>query len=141
MHPSLNDLEHYVMGALDAVAAARVEAHVGECERCAAALAHEASLELAFEQVARAIELGHPAVTRTAAKRDAAARAKVAHRRTVSLACALGGALSIAAAWFLWVSPIPPDGMRTHGAPVVDVGADAETASLDAMKSAGLDGG
>jgi hypothetical protein len=62
----------------------------------------------------------------------------------VTIACALGGALSIAAAWFLWVTPVPQDA-RALGVPVYDVGAgaDAETgvASIDAMKTAGLDGG
>ncbi len=148
LHPVASDLELYVMGALDPATAARIEAHVGECEACAAALAHEARLEMAFEQIAHAPETG---VRIVAAKRDAAARAATAHRRTVTFACALGGALSIAAAWFLWVSPVPQDSVHVLGAPTHDVGADAEsacgsTASLDARPSivgmsAGLDGG
>ena len=148
VHPMASDLELYVMGALDAATGARVEAHVAECDACAAALAHEARLEMAFEQIAHAPETG---VRLVAQKRDAAARAGTAHRRTVTFACALGGALSIAAAWFLWVSPVPQmpqDGGHVLGAPAYDIGADAEsgsgtTASLDAMRflSAGLDGG
>jgi hypothetical protein len=59
----------------------------------------------------------------------------------VTLACAFGGVLSIAAAWFLWVTPAPQDA-RALGVPVYDVGADAESvAAIDAMKTAGLDGG
>ena len=147
LHPMASDLELYVMGALDAVTGARVEAHVAECSACAEALAHEARLEMAFEQIAHEPETG---VRLVAAKRAAAARAGTAHRRTVTFACALGGALSIAAAWFLWVSPMPhetQEGLHVLGAPTHDVGGDAEsgsgsTASLDAMRlSAGLDGG
>jgi anti-sigma factor RsiW len=144
LHPIASDLELYVMGALDPVTASRVEAHIADCEACASALAHEAALEMAFEQIARAPETS---VKLVAQKRDAAAKAGSMHRRTVSIACALGGALSIAAAWILWVSPVPPDAVRVLGAPTYDVGADAEsgssntTASLDAMRSAGLDGG
>ena len=138
LHPMASDLELYVMGALDAVTGARVEAHVAECDACAEALAHEP-------------ETG---VRLVAAKRAAAARAGTAAvseaARTVTFACALGGALSIAAAWFLWVSPIPhetQEGLHLLGAPTHDVGGDAEsgsgsTASFDATRlSAGLDGG
>jgi hypothetical protein len=62
----------------------------------------------------------------------------------VTIACAFGGALSIAAAWFLWVTPAPPESARVLGVPTYDVGADAETgvaSAFDAMKTAGLDGG
>ena len=151
LHPMASDLELYVMGALDAVTGARVEAHVAECDACAEALAHEARLEMAFEQIAHEPETG---VRLVAAKRAAAARAGTAAvseaARTVTFACALGGALSIAAAWFLWVSPIPhetQEGLHLLGAPTHDVGGDAEsgsgsTASFDATRlSAGLDGG
>jgi len=142
VHASARDLELYVIGALDPASAARVEAHVCDCEACAASLAGEARLEMAFEQIAIGLDPDRSQVRRAVAKRDAASRAVVTHRRTVTIACALGGALSIAAAWFLWVTPAPQDA-RALGAPTVDVNADAETttASLDAMKTAGLDGG
>jgi hypothetical protein len=51
-HATSAELELYVLGALDGAHAERVEAHCAACDRCAAALAAEARLETAFEQVA-----------------------------------------------------------------------------------------
>jgi anti-sigma factor RsiW len=44
-HPLPDELELYVLGALDGERAARLERHVGRCGPCAAALAEEARLE------------------------------------------------------------------------------------------------
>jgi hypothetical protein len=51
-HATSAELELYVLGALETAHAERVEAHCAACDRCAAALAGEARLETAFEQVA-----------------------------------------------------------------------------------------
>jgi anti-sigma factor RsiW len=52
-HATAADLESYVLGALDPERIESFEAHCAECDACAAALAGEARLEVAFEQVAR----------------------------------------------------------------------------------------
>jgi hypothetical protein len=51
-HATSAELELYVLGALDAAHAERLEAHCAACDACAAALCGEAQLETAFEQVA-----------------------------------------------------------------------------------------
>ncbi len=51
-HVSPDDLEQYVIGALDAASVSWVEAHVAQCEPCAKALTREATLELALFDVA-----------------------------------------------------------------------------------------
>lgn len=96
IHLPESELELYVIDGLDALRAARVEAHVSECEACATALAHEARLELSFARVAYADDR----VTREAARKSAA---RIRHPRVVAAACAFGGALSMAAAWLMWV--------------------------------------
>jgi hypothetical protein len=53
-HPSPADLEHYVLGALEPQAAARLEAHTLECPDCARRLHQEALLEEHLREVARA---------------------------------------------------------------------------------------
>jgi anti-sigma factor RsiW len=52
-HATSAELELYVLGALDAARVQEFEAHCAACDACAAALAGEARLEVAFEQVAR----------------------------------------------------------------------------------------
>jgi anti-sigma factor RsiW len=52
-HATATELELYVLGALDAARIEAFEEHCAACDRCAAALAGEAQLEVAFEQVAR----------------------------------------------------------------------------------------
>jgi anti-sigma factor RsiW len=52
-HATAADLESYVLGALGPDRIESFEAHCAECDACAAALAGEARLEVAFEQVAR----------------------------------------------------------------------------------------
>ncbi len=104
IHLPESELELYVIDGLDAIRAARVEAHVSECEACATALAHEASLELSFARVAFADERA----ARDVARRSAA---RIRHPRVVAAACAFGGALSLAAAWLMWVGA-PLDASR-----------------------------
>ena len=64
-HPSLGDLEHYVIGALEVDAALVLENHVASCAMCAAALAQEARLEVALHQIARAPTPLHAAARRS----------------------------------------------------------------------------
>ena len=51
-HLSAEVLEQYVIGALEPLEVARVEAHVGACEACAASLGREARLEQGLYEVA-----------------------------------------------------------------------------------------
>jgi hypothetical protein len=88
-HLSRDALEAYVIGALSEIECADVEAHVTVCEACAAALQHEARLELAFAAVA------------TAAPPKRARRSVFA---PVILPM-LGGAFAMAAAVLLWMIP------------------------------------
>ncbi len=104
IHVSESELELYVIDGLDALRAARVEAHVSECGSCAASLAKEARLELSFTQLAYADER----LAREAARKAAA---RIRHPRVVAAACAFGGALSLAAAWLMWVGA-PVDASR-----------------------------
>jgi anti-sigma factor RsiW len=52
-HATAAELEAYVLGALDGGRIESFEAHCAECDACAAALAGEAQLEVAFETIAR----------------------------------------------------------------------------------------
>jgi anti-sigma factor RsiW len=63
-HATSAELELYVLGGLDPERAAVVEEHCASCDACARALAGEASLEVAFEQVARRAEHAPVAVAR-----------------------------------------------------------------------------
>jgi anti-sigma factor RsiW len=67
-HATAADLESYVLGALDPDRIDGFEAHCAECDACAAALAGEARLEVAFEQVARRpVRVASPRPLRAAA--------------------------------------------------------------------------
>ena len=122
-HATSAELELYVLGALAGEQADRVEAHCVRCAACAAALAGEARLETAFEQVA---------VRST--------RASTA-RTTRAAAYGAAGLLAMAAAVALWIG-------RTPGA-AGEVGANTASvphhamddgAILDALNDV-LDGG
>jgi hypothetical protein len=123
-HATAAELELYVLGALDAGRVDSFEAHCAACDVCAAGLSGEASLELAFEQVAR----------RTA-------RAPVV-RPLRALAYAAAGVLAMAAAVLLWFGRSPAAGLGAgeatsaarHAPPMSD------GAILDARNDA-LDGG
>jgi hypothetical protein len=117
------ELELYVMGALDASLVEGFEAHCAECDRCAAALAGEAQLEVAFEQVA-----SRP--TRIAATA----------RPVRAVAYGVVGVLAVAAASVLWVGRAPATTATAagEGSPVHHAMDDG--AILDARNDA-LDGG
>jgi hypothetical protein len=122
-HATAAELELYVLGALDAGRIEAFEAHCATCDACAAALAGEAKLEIAFEQVQR-----------RAAKVEAI-------RPLRAVAYGAAGVLAMAAAVLLWIG---------HGSMTTAQGAgEGTTAShapmndgaiLDARNDA-LDGG
>jgi hypothetical protein len=122
-HATGAELELYVLGALDAGRVDAFEAHCAACDVCAAALSGEASLEIAFEQVARRMTRG-PAVRPLRAAGYAAA-----------------GVLAMAAAVLLWVGRSPAaavgagEATAARRAPPMEDGA-----ILDARNDA-LDGG
>ena len=123
VHATARELEAYVMGALDAPRAEAVESHCAACEQCSAALAGEASLEIAFEQVAKRVSR------------------VPAHRPLRAAAYAAAGVLAMAAAAVLWVGRAPAaaaaagDGTASVGHSAIQDGA-----ILDARNDA-LDGG
>jgi hypothetical protein len=122
-HATAAELELYVLGALDADRVEAFEAHCAECDACAAALAGEASLEIAFEQVQQR-------VSRSQVRRPARA-----------LAYGAAGILAMAAAVLLWIghgsmpTPGAGEGTAAIGHAPLDDGA-----ILDARNDA-LDGG
>lgn len=88
-HVTAEDLEQYVVGALDTASAAWVEAHASACAECAAALRTEAALEIALFEVA---ELPPPARRRRA--------------RVATVVTALG-ALAAGVVWVVALRPGP----------------------------------
>jgi hypothetical protein len=84
-HATHAELELYVIGALQGPIVEALEAHCAECAECAEGLAREASLEIAFEQVARR-----------------AARAP-SRRPVRAAAYGAAGVLAMAAAAMLWL--------------------------------------
>ena len=93
-HATSAELELWVLGGLDPERAAAVEEHCTSCEACARALAGEARLEVAFEQVAQAC----PA----RAGNDERAPALVAARPVRAAAYGAAGLVAMAAAVLLW---------------------------------------
>ena len=120
-HATGAELELYVLGALDADSIEAFEAHCAECDACAAALSGEASLEIAFEQVARR-----------------ATRVQVT-RPLRAVAYGAAGVLAMAAATLLWIGHAPPSGAGEGTAAVRHAPMD-DAAILDARNDA-LDGG
>jgi anti-sigma factor RsiW len=120
-HATEKELELYVLGALDADRLEAFEAHCAGCDACAAALAGEASLEIAFEQVAKR-----------------AARVQVA-RPLRAVGYGAAGVLAMAAAVLLWIGHTPAPGAGEGTAAVGHAPMD-DGAILDARNDA-LDGG
>jgi hypothetical protein len=124
------------MGALDAVAMARVEAHVAGCDVCSERLAHEARLELAFEHVVQ-----HAPVARVVPLRK--------RPRAAAAGYALVGTLAVAAAALVWVGrsalvdgSLGHDAVPAAGGPSWASQDAAPTARADAMSERdALDGG
>ncbi len=120
-HLSPEALEAYVIGAMDEVGCAELEAHVASCASCEARLQHEARLDLAFTAIAEREEAARP-------------------RRTAHFAAPLaitGSALAMAAAMILFILPrqeVERAPSVEEAPPVaVEINADASaaTAQLD----------
>jgi anti-sigma factor RsiW len=120
-HATVAELELYVLGAIDADRIEAFEAHCAECDACAAALAGEASLEIAFEQVTRR-----------------GARVQVV-RPLRAVAYGAAGVLAMAAAVLLWIGHTPAAGAGEGTAAASHAPMD-DGAILDARNDA-LDGG
>ena len=118
-HVTREALEAYVIGALDEAESARLESHVLACPACEARLQHEASLELAFTQVARAPERRVGRVGRVG--------------RVAGPIAAVGGVLAVAAAMVLWLGANGDVDARAPAAEapaaISDTAADASTAT------------
>ena len=121
-HATAAELEAYVLGALDAGQLDSFEAHCAECEVCAAALAGEARLEVAFETVAR-----RPS------------RVPVA-RPLRAAAYGAAGLVAMAAAVLLWFGHSPATASTGEGTAAAAHHAMDDGAILDARNDA-LDGG
>jgi hypothetical protein len=94
-HPRIAELALYVVDALDWERKEAVEIHVAVCDACAAALAREASVEAAFEQVARLAE--ERAVAALVAEAAAVISIEAARRQVPAMhaaAARLGGHVS-----------------------------------------------
>jgi hypothetical protein len=121
-HATSAELELYVLGALAGAQAERVEAHCARCASCAAALAGEARLETAFEQIAgRSVQASTARATRAAAYGAA-------------------GLLAMAAAVALWLGRAPAAASEAGATASAPHHAMDDGAILDAFNDA-LDGG
>ena len=121
-HATATELEAYVLGALDLGRVESFEAHCAECDACAAALAGEARLEVAFETVAR-----RPS------------RLPVA-RPLRAAAYGAAGLVAMAAAVLLWFGHSPATAATGEGTATAGHNALEDGAILDARNDA-LDGG
>lgn len=139
-HPSRRDLELYIVEELGTSRASEVEAHVVACERCSAVLAREARVDVALGEVARELlAVAGPALS---------SHGQTPSRSKSGLAVVAAGAVSLAAAWMLFVTPVTRGATRTadvraSGGPSehsADV-SDATPAALDGSSLDPLDGG
>jgi len=123
-HATSAELELYVLGGLDPERAAVVEEHCASCDACARALAGEASLEVAFEQVARRAE-----------------RAPVVVARPMRAAAyGAAGLVAMAAAVLLWFGRAAATQTTGEGTAAAAHHSMQDGAILDARNDA-LDGG
>lgn len=168
-HVSASDLELFVIDGLDPLRAVAVEEHVSSCEACGAALAREASFEVALEAIACAPQpavverrvVARPAIISPrivprveplATRMTRAPRPTLPRPRISRIAFAAAGTVSLAAAWMLFLNAgLSRDVLTrepsTGAAHAIDVAAgpttseDAATARLDARPNDQLDGG
>lgn len=104
-HPSRRDLELYIVEELGSSRACEVEAHVVACERCSAALAREARVDVALGEVARELlAVAGPARS---------SQGQAPSRTRSGLAVVAAGVVSLAAAWMLFVTPVMRGTTRT----------------------------
>jgi anti-sigma factor RsiW len=135
-HVSPGDLALYVMDALTPAQKDRVESHVVDCPECAEALACEAQLESAFEEIAaRYHEVVVPmARSVDAAVADAAGRHRARRAWQHRAVGGVAGALAAAAAIVLALASNAP---RLEPAGAVARGASLDADALQVM-SAGV---
>ncbi len=128
-HVRAAELELYVLGALEEPRGMAVETHCAACERCAAQLAREARLEMAFEQVAR------EHLPKVAGRRAP----DQATRPLRALAYGTAGLVAMAAAAVLWLgrAPVP---VGEGGVAAGGQASAMDGAALDVQDDA-LDGG
>ena len=122
-HATSAELELYVLGGLDPERAAVVEEQCASCDACARALAGEASLEVAFEQVARSAE-----------------RAPAVARPVRAAAYGAAGLVAMAAAVLLWFGRAAATQTTGEGTASAAHHSMQDGAILDAKNDA-LDGG
>jgi anti-sigma factor RsiW len=123
-HATSAELELYVLGALETAHAEKVEAHCAACDRCAAALAGEARLETAFEQVAAR-----------------SVRPPVA-RPLRAAGYGVVGLVAMAATFLIWFGHVPGPSPAVEGTPAAALHPmdDGPSPILDARNDS-LDGG
>jgi anti-sigma factor RsiW len=111
-HPRPDELELYVLGALDRETALRLERHVRRCSPCAAALAEEARVETTLRELV-------PAVGQAPAKVVRLPRPAPPPRPRAGFSGALGAAAAIlVAVWGLGGERGGAPGTRALGAAV-----------------------
>jgi hypothetical protein len=141
-HATPGEFELYVQGALEGARAAFVESHCASCAPCAAGLAREASLEIAFEQIARRV----PRPTTEPLRLDGGVVHTWWGRPARAAACGAAGLVAMAAAAVLWLGRSPVGAGEASGAAQVVLGSGGPQAStldgatFDALHDA-LDGG
>jgi anti-sigma factor RsiW len=133
-HATSAELELYVLGGLDPERAAMVEEHCATCDTCARALAGEARLEVAFEQVARRAEHA-PIIARP---RGDEAGPVVGGLRAAAYGAA--GLVAMAAAVLLWFGRAAATATTGEGTAAAAHHSMQDGAILDAKNDA-LDGG
>ena len=115
-HPLPDELELYVLGALDGETTLRLERHVRRCSPCAAALAEEARLETTLRALV-------PAVRQAPAKVVRLPRPAPPPRPRAGLSGALGAAAAIlVAVWGLGGERGGTPGSRALGVAVAGPG-------------------
>jgi hypothetical protein len=135
-HASSAELELYIVGALGPLRQEWIEAHCAACASCAAALAEEARLEVAFEQVAK-----QAALAGRRARRSEGTRLAPRWLRPVRPAAyGAAGLLAVAAAVMLWVGRPPASAGTAGEGTAASHRALDDGAILDARNDA-LDGG
>jgi anti-sigma factor RsiW len=122
-HATSAELELWVLGGLDPERAAVVEEHCASCDACARALAGEARLEVAFEQMARRAE-----------------RAPAVMRPVRAAAYGAAGLVAMAAAVLLWFGRAAATPTTGEGTAAAAHHSMQDGAILDARNDA-LDGG
>ncbi len=143
-HPTLRELEAYVVGALTFDRVDAIEEHVVACAACAEALAREAQLEMALEVLAEDLA---PVVMALPlpAPRKVSARPVSRARRAAPVAFGVVGALALAASAVLWLGTAHGAGSTAAPGAQLEMAADAAGSlavmPVGSMSADALDGG